>query len=115
MEMVLFPENCMSEYTVAKEIEHGKAWIEPCKGYLLSKKAGTVLDILRVGVLPAHQKHGLGRELVRTAKKDERTVMLTVLKSNRPAIQLYLKLGFEIEAALDTADGAFWVMFFRTS
>jgi len=52
-------------------------------------------------VEPQYQKHGTGRRLIDTAKQravelDVRAIVLETQTSNYPAIQFYLKNGFEI-------------------
>lgn len=110
LEDLLFPENCLSEKSVEVELEAGRCWVEDAgKGYVLTRKDDHFLDILRLGVHPQYQGCGFGGQLLDTVLKvADCPVMLTVKKSNRRAIRLYKKRGFEIVATLPQYDA--WVM-----
>ncbi|RTL67501.1 MAG: ribosomal-protein-alanine N-acetyltransferase [Hyphomicrobiales bacterium] len=70
-------------------------------GFVLAQMAADEAEILTLGVIPAHQRHGLGVKLVeaicRAARKSEvRKLFLEVAQSNAAARGLYGKLGFEV-------------------
>jgi ribosomal protein S18 acetylase RimI-like enzyme len=76
---------------------------------------GHVLEIQGLAVSPAYQGHGLGRRLLVAAIEEARSrgvrrLTLRVLATNRPARELYLSAGFEIEGVLREeflVDGAY--------
>lgn len=110
LEMLLFPDNCFNEKTLAEEIKIGEGFViyedEFLVGYLLARREGDVLDILRLGVRLDCQHDGLGTELLSAAIKDEPHVILTVRKDNGKALNLYYKFGFEIVGVSEYS----WVM-----
>ncbi len=103
MEAVLFPDNAFNTRTLAKEIELGFCYvvdIDGPVGYVLVRvdEYAERLHILRLGVLPAHRRAGWGRALLTSTltRVDGYSVLLTVLKANRPAIALYRSFGFQV-------------------
>lgn len=71
----------------------------PALGYLLVEDQPDLLSILRVGVTPAHQRQGIGKELlhflVRLARNEGSPgILLEVHEENLPAQTLYFQLGF---------------------
>jgi len=59
------------------------------------------LELIILGTLPAYQKQGLGRKMLRflnnEAKKDGYKGVILVADRNTPAINLYLKEGFVVD------------------
>lgn len=69
------------------------------RGYVLFRDA-PLRDILRLGVEEKARGQGLGEVLLLTALLGAKDAMLTVKKSNVPALRLYLKHGFQIVGEL---------------
>ncbi|MEZ0396437.1 MAG: GNAT family N-acetyltransferase [Anaerolineales bacterium] len=61
----------------------------------------TTAWIATIGVLPAYQRRGIGRALLRACEDQlqGQRIRLCVRTSNRPAIQMYLRAGY---ASVDT-------------
>lgn len=121
MEYELFPENNFNEHTLRHQIMTGFGWIlfvdgKPA-GYSFCSEDDRFIDILRLGVLPPYWMHGLGTVLLKQAlslgKSNGKDVMLTVQKTNVPAMRLYRKHGFEITGTMPQHDC--WVMIRGTS
>jgi ribosomal protein S18 acetylase RimI-like enzyme len=115
LEEALFYDNWMSGHTICNELGRGPAWVvkrgEETVGYLLTNYSGGVLDVIRVGVQPKIHGVGVGRTLMEAALAyPHKVATLTVRKDNRPALQLYKKLGFVLHGDLGPA----WVLL-RTS
>ena len=59
------------------------------------------LELIILGTLPAYQKQGLGRQMLRflsnEAKRDGYKGVILVADRNTPAINLYLKEGFAVD------------------
>lgn len=111
LEAELFPDNCLNEYTLAREISLGSGWCCTEAGgivaYVLCRGNSYLVDIMRLGVLPAYQGRGLGTRLLRYAIEQAEHTMLTVLEENERALRLYRRHGFEIVGRLN---GRGWVM-----
>ena len=111
LENVIFPENCFNEVTLAKEIEAGICWVHQpgscILGYLLARKDGNLLDVLRLGVHPEHQNTGIGTALLEESIREAESSMLTVKKVNLVAMRLYHRYGFRIVGELQEGG---WVM-----
>lgn len=105
----LFPNNCFNETTLRREIELGEGWVawdnDLLVAYLLARKTGDLLDILRLGVCGSKQRHGIGTELLKRTF-DNNKVMLCVRKTNKQAMKLYRRHDFEIVGVLNAS----WVM-----
>lgn len=112
LEMELFPESCLNEHSLAREIRLGGGLVVVEGGsiiaYMLHRGGARLADIIRLGVRPEHQGRGLGTWLLRQGLELAEEVMLTVLPTNTRALRLYRKHGFEIVGRLRT-DNA-WVM-----
>jgi len=71
-------------------------------GYVVTTTQGEVVDLLRIGVRPDHQRRGLGGILLVATLDDARArpgtarVMLEVSEANDAATALYLGHGFEV-------------------
>lgn len=111
LERQLFPENCLNEFTLAREIALGSGWcfIEggDIVAYVLCRGDNYLIDIMRLGVLPAWQGRGLGTDLLKQAVAQAEHSMLTVLPENERALRLYRRHGFEIVGRLN---GHGWVL-----
>lgn len=98
-------ENSMTEPMISRELvvgrgflfadEHLRVW-----GYALLRTEGDLLDLTRLAVDPRAEKQGVGRRLLdyvcTVADSEGRPCVLTVKKSNRRALRLYLHAGFRI-------------------
>lgn len=109
LEIALFPDNCINERTIRRQIEEGECWVvgNPVVGFILTKKNGCI-DILRLGVLPEARNKGIGAKLLRKILRNQEEIILTVLKSNENAIRLYKRYGFIIVGCINSANS--WVM-----
>lgn len=111
LEMKLFPDNCLNEFTLAREIALGSGWCFIEAGdivaYMLCRGDSYLIDIMRLGVLPAYQGRGLGTQLLRCGINQAQHAMLTVLEGNERALRLYRRHGFEVVGRLN---GYGWVM-----
>jgi ribosomal-protein-alanine N-acetyltransferase len=106
----LFPQNNFNERTLSHQLDKGAGWLsfegEQLTGYMLVNGAqGPLMDILRLGVRESYRRRGFGKDLLQTAIKVSRNgygvgLMLTVLKTNVPAIRLYRQHGFEITGTM---------------
>ncbi len=96
----------MNEHSVRIELEHGLAWMHDDSGYLIARWGPEFIDILRVGVIPKAQRHGIGRALVQRVLDGAgpMPVILTVKMGNTPAIGLYNSLGFRLMSWMPQAD-----------
>jgi len=114
LELKLFPENCMNETTLANEIEDPTTtcWVQyegdELAGYILIRKDGGLLDILRLGVHPNFQKIGIGRRLLDAVLQANDPTILTVQKDNEVAFKFYYRHGFRIVGHLSSDAG--WIM-----
>lgn len=109
LEVVLFPDNAFSERLLTHELTVGQGWAvgSPARAYALTRDDG-IIDITRLGVLPGHQRQGLGSALLDHVIGLGKETMLTVEKANTSALRLYLRHGFQIAGEL-RRNGA-WVM-----
>lgn len=106
LEEALF-DNAMSERMLRYELENGRGWIYgDMFGYILTRPDGALVDIVRLGVLPDHQRKGIGQALLSRALLGVSDAVLTVKKDNLPAMKLYERWGFKVVAHLSGA-GAF--------
>jgi ribosomal protein S18 acetylase RimI-like enzyme len=113
LEMMLFPDNCMNEYTLDREIQAGTGFViydgQKLIGYMLVRcdPEDEVLDLLRLGIHTDYQRRGLGKRLLNELdQKDLKDFMLTVKKSNIVALRLYSSRGFQIVGELESS----WIM-----
>ncbi|MCD8510991.1 MAG: GNAT family N-acetyltransferase [Bacillus sp. (in: Bacteria)] len=102
-------QQTMIERTIAQETSN--IWVaETSDGMLAGFLALFGNNLLRnrhsayivIGILQDHQGQGLGKNLFQTMEEWARSkaihrLELTVMKHNHRALQLYLKMGFEIE------------------
>lgn len=118
IEYVLFPENNFNATTLRNEILHDLTWVahvdELLVGYVLCRMGnGSLLDVLRLGVLPSFRRLGIASQLLKSAMSITGHVMLTVRKGNDPALELYHRHGFQITGTMPQHYS--WVMQFRTT
>lgn len=66
------------------------------KGYLLYSDSGQECEVLMIGVIPAERKKGIADGLLKEVIALGKPVFLEVAESNKSAINLYVKNGFEI-------------------
>ena len=99
LEQALF-DNALSETAVRRELDAGWGLVlcenEVVLAYALLRPDAEVLDLTRLAVAPNAQRHGYGQQLLRYILDEPKPIVLTVLKHNRRALQLYLKHGFRI-------------------
>ena len=116
LDMQLFPDNCFNERTVGNELEAGISWVihkgGELIGYALVRPDGDIVDLIRIGVSPDHQRKGWGLKLLKLVSgcNLRSKVMLTVRKDNHGAIKLYLWAGFKIIGHLEAYEKKSWVM-----
>lgn len=72
-------------------------------GYIISRQSLTVYHILNLCIMPTMQGKGLGKRLLKTIinrLKDSSidSIILEVRPSNRQAINLYQKFGFQLDS-----------------
>jgi ribosomal-protein-alanine N-acetyltransferase len=77
------------------------AILEPAHpvGFVMTRLAADVSEILTLGVTEPHRRLGIARQLVTEAarmlaEEGARTLHIEVAQSNTPALELYGKLGF---------------------
>jgi len=103
-------ENSLNGTTLGNEMRSGaRLWVAGAhciEGYMLLRVAGGLCDILRLGVRPAYQSHGIGYALLKEAMVTFPDLMLSVKKSNLGAVKLYKRHGFHIVGDL----GESWAM-----
>lgn len=105
LERQVFPDACVNEVSCSIELMVGRCWIADGQGYVLTRWGPEVIDVLRLGVLPEHQKKGLGRYMLRLVLLHaDLPVMLTVKRSNAPALRLYQREGFTPVGLLPDTD-----------
>lgn len=111
MEILLFPENCFNERTIANELSIGHAWVSgnPAIAYVIARVDHDLVDVMRLGVHPDFQSRGHGAELLAKTLALAPMAMLTVRKDNPRAIQFYRRFGFEIVGHFSGIDPA-WAM-----
>jgi ribosomal-protein-alanine N-acetyltransferase len=88
-------------YIVAEPERLDRAGNQPVVGYAGLWFDGDVTQIMTIGVDPAVQRHGVGRQLMaalieRSRKVKAEAVLLEVRVDNAPAIEMYREFGFEI-------------------
>jgi ribosomal-protein-alanine N-acetyltransferase len=69
--------------------------------YAFFRRVADELHLLKIAVTPDYRRHGIATRLLQrcfaiNAKKGATSVHLEVRPSNNAAIELYLKLGFEV-------------------
>lgn len=87
-------------YIVAEPERLDRAGDQPVVGYAGLWFDGDVTQIMTVGVDPAVQRHGVGRQIMtalieRSRKLKAEAILLEVRVDNEAAIQLYRDFGFE--------------------
>lgn len=99
-------DNGMTERMLEYELEHGEIWVfgTPIIGYVITRKDGELLDIIRLGVVEGRRREGIGRHLLEWAILLSDDIILTVKKNNEPALRLYDSLGFKVVAHHATAE-----------
>jgi ribosomal protein S18 acetylase RimI-like enzyme len=117
LELTIFPENCMNERTIERELAHGFGFVAQDQGiiigYLMARTDEDIVDITRLGVQEDYRQQGIGRALLCRVLTRQHSVMLHVRKENRKALRLYRNEGFDIIGEGD--QGATWVMLYETT
>jgi ribosomal-protein-alanine N-acetyltransferase len=88
-------------YVVAEPERLDRAGDQPVVGYAGLWFDGDVTQVMTIGVDPAAQRHGVGRQLMaalveRSRKVKAEAVLLEVRVDNAPAIEMYRAFGFEV-------------------
>jgi [ribosomal protein S18]-alanine N-acetyltransferase len=99
LETALFGgDNSLGEGLLRRELEIGFGWVigTPAYAYALVRADGPLIDLTRIGVLPAWQGNGLGPALLEKVLSLGKETMLTVRKDNRRALKIYMAHGFQI-------------------
>lgn len=98
----MFFDNALNERRLEVELSLGKCYVvgDPIVAYALVRPDGPLLDLMRLGVVPAQQGTGLGRKLLGHVLAQGKTVVLTVLKENTRARELYRRAGFKTVGVL---------------
>ncbi len=102
LERALFGTGAWSEalVTAALTSDHEHVWVsDDLAAYVVTMVAGDLVDLLRIGVDPAHRRRGLAGELVATARDHARAagavrMLLEVSEANAGARGFYAALGF---------------------
>lgn len=113
LECVLFPDNAFNESTIRNEILLGDGIVETDEGeiiaYVLLRRTEDLLDLTRVGVLPAYQRQGIASRMLEAVIQRGMRLMLCVRQENKGALRLYIHYGFKIVGRLDASEPC-WVM-----
>ena len=114
LEALLF-ENSLASSAFGRELVTGQCFVlgDPIYAYALVRVQPEITDLLRLGVRATEQGQGHGRRLLNHVLALGHTTMLTVLKSNTPALRLYLSAGFAIAGEIRADGKAGWVMLRR--
>ncbi len=88
-------------YIVAEPERLDRAGDQPVVGYGGLWFDGDVTQIMTIGVDPAAQRHGVGRQILtalieRSRKLKAEAVLLEVRVDNTPAIEMYRDFGFQV-------------------
>jgi ribosomal-protein-alanine N-acetyltransferase len=88
-------------YIVAEPERIDRAGEQPVVGYAGLWFDGDITQVMTIGVDPAVQRHGVGRQLLaalveRSRKVKAGAVLLEVRVDNAPAIEMYREFGFEV-------------------
>lgn len=102
LERDLFGDDAWSEALVRSALasEHEHVWVDDAAAaYVVTLVAGDLVDLLRIGVLPAARRRGLARTLLETATAHAvgagaERMLLEVGATNRAALALYAAAGF---------------------
>ena len=91
----------MPEYFGGKAVLLSHSGKEHFIGFFLARSASDNLEILKLGVFPEYQKHGIGAMLMETSyaegiRRGCNRCFLEVRKSNQVAIQFYYNQKFRI-------------------
>lgn len=92
-----------SEETFVTYIEEGEL-----AGALSYQKMGDQLDIHKMIVDPKHFRKGIARQLLihlETIYSDVKTIVVSTGARNEPAVQLYLRHGYELTGTKEVAPG----------
>jgi len=111
IDMELFGEEGFSESTFRRELRVGTCFVirqdDLILGYAHVRSDDGIHDLMRLGVRAHVQAQGLGRALLRAARKElPGKMMLLVRKVNRGARRLYESEGFSVEGTLNDS----WLM-----
>jgi ribosomal-protein-alanine N-acetyltransferase len=95
-----FLRDCQ-EYYGCKAITRSDGKAKGFAGFLLARSVFDDLEILKIGVLPAFQRKGIGTTLMEAAylegsRRGCRRCFLEVRMSNRIAIEFYYRHGFKV-------------------
>ena len=100
LDRILFGPDGWSDAQVAEELtgEHRRAWVvgRPLVGYAVTRTAGDVTDLHRIGVRPDQRRRGVARALLTAAlaAADRDRMLLEVSVDNVGAVAFYTAEGF---------------------
>jgi len=96
------------------EVFYGYYTEDVLAGLISYKLEEDLVDIYRVAVHPEYFRRGIAKQLIQfiedVNKGIEKIIVSTGLK-NRPAVSLYLKLGFRRVSEVEVAEGVYVVSF----
>jgi mycothiol synthase len=100
-------------------VTYGTRLVGTACTFLYDSEAGGIAELGWVVVHPRHRGHGLGRQVCRAVlgfvrSLEYRYAYLLTEDFRRPAIKMYLALGFEPEM-VDPSHPAWWAMILATS
>lgn len=78
-------------------------------GYAVVADGYKLADLIRLGVLPAHQRKGIGRRLLALVQAHYTPVMLCCRTNNQAAHRLYVHAGFRIIGKTQSHNPS-WIM-----
>lgn len=106
LEAELFGADAWSEHAVAEEIGGpGRRFLVAVDdgghvtGYAVTRNGGDVVDLMRMGVRPSHQRHGIASRLLAAALEgtdDAARMLLEVSVLNAPAVGFYVARQFSV-------------------
>lgn len=106
LEERLFAADAWSLPTVVAEISGGDRFAvvavegDHLLGYAVTMRSADVVDLQRIGVHPAHQRHGvaralLGRSVLQARETGADAMLLEVSVGSEPGLAFYAAAGFE--------------------
>ncbi|MBL52175.1 MAG: ribosomal-protein-alanine N-acetyltransferase [Candidatus Marinimicrobia bacterium] len=105
IEKLVFPKSYWSKSMLSQELQFSNdrlSWVvEKCQeliGYCMLRFGFDEIQLINMAILPQYQKRGVGTSLLNHFLNQippKTSVSLEVERGNFPAINLYLKTGFE--------------------
>lgn len=100
--------------TQCDEVFYGYYEGNELAGLVSYKLEEDLLDIYRVAVHPKHFRKGIAGKMIEyimEANKEIKKLVVSTGLKNRPAVNLYLKLGFKKTHEVEVAEGVYVVAF----